>query len=54
MITKTTIITFILGAITALFFTHAYIVYQVRKQTIINTQNVAEIIKFLNNQIKPQ
>ena len=51
MITKTTITFFLLGVIVALFFTHAYFVYQIKKQTIQNTNNIGQIVNYLNSQI---
>ena len=49
---KQKIIYILIGIAIAVFGFHAYTIYQVRKQTIINTQNIQQIINFLNSQIK--
>lgn len=40
---------FVIGAIVAVFCTHAYIVYQLRQQTLENTQVISQIVTFLNS-----
>ncbi|MEK7555613.1 MAG: hypothetical protein AAB516_02225 [Patescibacteria group bacterium] len=46
--TKQIIIAFILGIIVAVFGFHAYFVYQLREQVAKNTNDLVQIVNFLN------
>ncbi len=51
---KNTIIGAIIGVCVAVTVFHVWFYYKMSVQTQMNTQNIAEIVNFINSQIKPE